>query len=144
MFQFVCDRCKKPIEGSTYYTVDIYGHDINPTNDGRDSATTYAQNLNEGMSKVLCGEKHYCEECKNKIEDFLRMDDSKTLYIEPIVVPDKDKPKLMYWIKKRVFAEPDFESEDYECSSCGRIEAYEANYCPNCGAEMQSKEKNKC
>lgn len=80
MFKFVCDRCKKPIEGTTYYTVDIYGHDINPTNAGGDSATTYAQNLNERMSKVLCGEKHYCEECKNKIEDFLKMDDSKTLY----------------------------------------------------------------
>lgn len=82
MFQYVCNRCKKPIEGSTYYTVDVYGHDINPTNDGRDSTTTYMQNLNEGMSKMLCGEKHYCEECKNKIEDFLKMDDSKTLYFE--------------------------------------------------------------
>jgi hypothetical protein len=90
MFQYVCNRCKKPIEGSTYYTIDIYGHDINPTNDGRDSATTYAQNLNEGMSKMLCGEKHYCEECKNKIEDFLKMDDSKTLYFEQVAEQNKE------------------------------------------------------
>lgn len=144
MFQFVCNRCKKPIEGTTYYTVDVYGHDINPTNDGRNSVTTYAQNLNENMSKALCGEKHYCEECKNKIEDFLKVDDSKTLYIEPIVVPKEEKPKLMRWIKKTFFSVPDYEGEDFECSGCGCIEAYEANYCPNCGAEMQSKEKNKC
>ena len=90
MFQFVCDRCKKPIEGSTYYTIDIYGHDINPTNDGRYSATTYAQNLNEGRLKALCGEKHYCKECKNKIEDFLKMDDSKTLHFEQVTEQNKE------------------------------------------------------
>ena len=139
MLQFVCNRCKKPIEGATYYTVDIYGHDINPTNDGRDSATTYAQNAGTNMSKMFCGENHYCESCKSKIEDFLKMDDSKTLYIEPIVVPNKDKPKLMNWIKKRFFTEPDFESEDYECPSCGCIESYEANYCPNCGSKMNTQ-----
>lgn len=139
MFQYVCSRCKKPIEGSTYYTVDVYGHDINPTNDGRDSTTTYIQNASENISKMFCGEKHYCEECKNKIEDFLKMDDSKTLYIEPIVVPDKDKPKLMSWIKKKFFVEPDFECEDYECSNCGCIEPYEANYCSNCGAERATQ-----
>ena len=71
MHKYVCDRCKKIIEGSTYYTVDICGHDINPTNDGRDSITTYAQNLNEGMSKVLRGEKHYCEKCKDGVVNFL-------------------------------------------------------------------------
>ena len=82
MLQFVCNRCKKPIEGATYYTVDIYGHDINPTNDGRDSATTYAQNAGTNMSKMFCGENHYCESCKSKIEDFLKIDDSKTLHFE--------------------------------------------------------------
>ena len=97
MFQFVCDRCKKPIKGTAYYTIDVYGHDINPTNDGRDSATTYAQNLNEGMSKVLCGEKHYCEKCKNKVEDFLRMDDTINLHIEQIPPPPEEPPlKILY------------------------------------------------
>ena len=70
MRQFVCDRCKKPIEGTTYYTIEIYGHDIKPTNDGRQSMTTAAQNALSNACKMFNNEKHYCKKCRDQIVAF--------------------------------------------------------------------------
>ena len=72
MHKFVCDRCGRTITGNTYYTVDIYGEDINPTNDGLKSSTTASQNISTNMAKIICPEKHYCEKCRDEFENFLR------------------------------------------------------------------------
>lgn len=66
-----CNRCGKKIEGSTYYTIDIYGHDINPTNDNRVAFDTATQNVFTNMNKIFEQEKCYCKECKEKIESFI-------------------------------------------------------------------------
>lgn len=29
----------------------------------------------------------------------------------------------------------------YECDNCGKINSYESNYCPNCGAKMDEVEE---
>lgn len=71
MIKFVCNRCGKDIVGNTYYTVDIYGHDINPTNDNRVACTTATQNISMNMIKIFEKEKHYCKECKEKIEEYI-------------------------------------------------------------------------
>jgi hypothetical protein len=67
-----CDRCgNECIEGSTYYTIDIYGHDINPTNDGRIAFDAYSQNFSTNLNKLLKQQKHYCKKCKQEIEKFI-------------------------------------------------------------------------
>lgn len=79
MYKVICDRCKKPIDGTTYYTVDIYGHDISPTNDGRRSIASAIQNVITNEAKGEGLEKHYCSSCRDKIEKFLRTEDMTTL-----------------------------------------------------------------
>lgn len=65
----ICDRCKEECEGTTYYTIDIYGHDIKPSIG--QSFTTVAQNANTNFSYFFNIKKHYCESCKKKVEEFL-------------------------------------------------------------------------
>lgn len=74
MFQnnVICDRCQKICSGSTYYTIDIYGHDINPTNDRRVSFSTAVQNTIQNTDKMFGTERHYCKDCINKIKTFLQ------------------------------------------------------------------------
>ena len=47
-----CDRCKKKCEGSTYYTVDIYGNDINPVDAGI-SFKSASQNAQTNTHKLF-------------------------------------------------------------------------------------------
>lgn len=74
MNRVICNRCENECSGSTYYTIDIYGHDINPTNDGRVSASTAAQNLNTSMKNIFTQPRHYCKKCEEKIEAMLWSD----------------------------------------------------------------------
>lgn len=53
------------------YTINIFAHDINPTNDGRVYADTAVQNVHENMSKIFGKERHYCRKCKEKIEKYM-------------------------------------------------------------------------
>ena len=53
------------------YTINIFAHDINPTNDGRLYADTAVQNVHENMSKIFGKERHYCRKCKEKIEKYM-------------------------------------------------------------------------
>lgn len=53
------------------YTINIFAHDINPTNDGRVYADTAVQNVHEIMSKIFGKERHYCRKCKEKIEKYM-------------------------------------------------------------------------
>jgi hypothetical protein len=68
----ICDRCGKECSGTTYYTIEIYGKDIIPSNDGRQSFTTVLENLASNSMKIFGGGKHYCEECKNALKQFLK------------------------------------------------------------------------
>lgn len=80
MFQniVICDRCGKKANsfGASYYTITIWGHDINPTNDGRVCAETASQNVSCNMSRIFGKEIHYCKKCKEKIEKFMRPEDN--------------------------------------------------------------------
>lgn len=89
-----CDRCKRKCEGTTYYTIDIYGNDIKSVAGGI-SFKTASQNAQTNTHKLFDSERHYCEICKDKIENFLMLDDTKTLHIEPIVVPKEEKHNFM-------------------------------------------------
>ena len=68
-----CNRCgQECTEGSTFYTIDIYGHDIKPSDDGRIAFDAYSQNFNTNLAKMLKQERHYCKKCKNEIEAFMK------------------------------------------------------------------------
>lgn len=86
MTKVLCDRCgQECVEGSTFYTIDIYGHDIQPTNDGRIAFDAYSQNFSTNLSKMLKQERHYCKRCKDEIERFMRktkMDPNVTPFTE--------------------------------------------------------------
>lgn len=69
-----CERCKRRIEGSTYYTIDIYGHDINPTNDNRVAFDTATQNAITNSTKLFDKEKCYCKKCRDSIEKFIKQE----------------------------------------------------------------------
>lgn len=72
MNKVFCDRCgNECVEGSAYYTIDIYGHDVNPTNDGRCSIDAASQNISTNINKVLKQERHYCKKCKDEILNFM-------------------------------------------------------------------------
>ena len=108
-----CDRCRKKCEGTTYYTVEIYGHDINPTNDGSQSMTTATQNAQTNTYKLFNHEKHHCEKCRDKIVDFLS-NTKADAFVEPNVVLNKEEPTTIqkaisyynYGIKCDIFKEP--------------------------------------
>ena len=72
MEKVFCDRCgQECIEGSAYFTIDIYGFDTNPTNDGRTSLDAAAQNIATNVAKFMGTQKHYCKKCKDEIEQFM-------------------------------------------------------------------------
>lgn len=72
MNKVFCDRCgKECIEGSAYFTIDIYGFDTNPTNDGRTSLDAATQNIATNVAKFTGTQKHYCKQCKDEIEQFI-------------------------------------------------------------------------
>ena len=72
--------------------------------------------------------------------DYLR----KRINSLPSVIP---KPKTGHWINVKVGKL--FPSNDFKCSECGNILDFDgvncgrgdANFCPNCGAKMESEEK---
>ena len=71
MVKNVCDRCGREFEGGAYYTIDIYGHDVNPTNDGRMSLDAASQNIATNLYKSLNLEKHFCKHCVQEIANFI-------------------------------------------------------------------------
>ena len=84
-----CDRCRKKCEGTTYYTVEIYGHDINPAGDSSQSMTTVTQNVQTNTYKLFNHEKHYCEKCREKIVGFLS-NTKADAFVEPNIVLNRD------------------------------------------------------
>ena len=70
-FDVICDRCNEKFAGSTYYTIDIRGFDINPSEDGRVSTETAACNLSTNLGSIFGIPKHYCKDCIGKIRKFM-------------------------------------------------------------------------
>lgn len=80
MNKVFCDRCgQECIEGSAYFTIDIYGFDTNPTNDGRTSLDAAAQNIATNVAKVMGTQKHYCKKCKDEIEQYINTNPSGSM-----------------------------------------------------------------
>ena len=65
----VCDRCGEECVGSTYYTIDIYGKDINPSIGI--SFETALQNTETNCNKIFANEKHYCKKCIESIKNYI-------------------------------------------------------------------------
>lgn len=72
-----CDRCKREITGSSYYTVDVYAKDLVESKDGRQSLETASRNVATNFAKVFGKNKQYCASCINKLERFLIGEDVK-------------------------------------------------------------------
>jgi Zn finger protein HypA/HybF involved in hydrogenase expression len=58
----------------------------------------------------------------------------------------KQEPKTAHWINRHIIANRSFDM--IVCSECGEEFSYDAetgiseyNYCPNCGARMESEDK---
>ena len=71
MIKMICDRCRKEIEGTTYYTIKIHADDINPKQEGTIALATAFQNFETNTFALFNAKKQYCEKCKNEIEAFL-------------------------------------------------------------------------
>lgn len=69
--RFVCDRCGSESSDNTYFTVDIYGHDINPSGDNTVALDTATRNVCTNTSKMFGTEMHYCKSCRDEIENFI-------------------------------------------------------------------------
>lgn len=71
MIKMICDRCGKEIEGTTYYTIYIRAEDIKPINECMCTASTAIQNVANAFA-ALNARPHYCKECRDKIEAFIK------------------------------------------------------------------------
>lgn len=78
----ICDRCHKDCGEKTYYTININAHDVNPTNDGRCCLNTLAHNLSEKCKWIFGPDRHYCKECIEEFEKFMKdnTEDCKDVY----------------------------------------------------------------
>lgn len=72
MIKVICDRCKKEIEGTSYYTIDIYAADIEPQSKWTSSMDTASQNVKTNMMSLYNAKPQYCKKCKSEIEDFIK------------------------------------------------------------------------
>ena len=70
MIKMICDRCRKEIEGTTYYTVSIGAADINPRAEPAISASTAIQNLSNALY-AFNARPQYCKKCRDEIEEFI-------------------------------------------------------------------------
>lgn len=83
-----CSRCGMPT-GNTYYKIDICARSNGP------SATTeaFSYNLAESLRRANSQETVYCKNCKNKIEQYMRMDIRRVMTESWIRPPVKKQPK---------------------------------------------------
>lgn len=65
----VCDRCGENIEGTTYYTIDIYATDI--VNNSCASFETTARNITTNLRNMFGVRPCYCKRCIDSIERFI-------------------------------------------------------------------------
>ena len=75
MYKVYCDRCGKEII-DCYYRIDIFANDVHPT--FGISSKVAIHNSSEHWRNIFAKEKHYCEDCKNKIESYIKEDVTET------------------------------------------------------------------
>lgn len=63
-----CDRCKKKVEGNTYYTIDVYGHNVGGIGFSVEAATL---NIETNTAKMFGTQKHICPSCIRSIKSFI-------------------------------------------------------------------------
>ena len=68
--RIVCDRCGKDIEGTTYYTIDIYAKDAGTAYGV--SAEVAMHNLAMNTRNMFGTVSHYCKRCIEDIESYIR------------------------------------------------------------------------
>ena len=71
MIKMHCDRCRKEIKGTTYYTISIYAEDINPTPGETVAYATAIQNIQTNTLAMFSAKKQYCKKCRDEIEEFI-------------------------------------------------------------------------
>lgn len=71
MYKIYCNRCGKEIIDH-YYRIDISANDVHPTLGV--SSKVAIHNSSENWRNIFCKERHYCEDCKNKIENCINDD----------------------------------------------------------------------
>ena len=52
----------------------------------------------------------------------------------------KREPKTGRWIDRIMEENADYDAIKYRCSKCGELFCCNDNFCPNCGAKMESEE----
>ena len=78
-------------------------------------------------------------------EYFKNINESTYRSVDPIQIAikalEQEPCKKGHWIMTHDYFTGAYESIDYvECSCCHADSLEEGNYCPNCGAKMESKE----
>ena len=96
-----CDRCKKRCGGTTYYTININAHDINPTNDGRVSFETLASNVHEFSMTAFGNKKHYCGNCITSLGEYMSGVEAKDWVSVSERVPEENTRVLVALARKR-------------------------------------------
>lgn len=71
MKKIICDRCGDECVNGTYYTIDIYGYDMDDTPKYGISVDAANQNLGTNLSKVWGTEQRYCKKCRDEIWAFM-------------------------------------------------------------------------
>lgn len=69
MNKIFCNRCGKELTDD-YYTIDIYGHEVNPSNDGRANVDVTAINIATNILKTIKQERRFCKNCMVDIDRY--------------------------------------------------------------------------
>ena len=85
------------------------------------------------------------QKCLHHIAENMRMDKSISKegyeYFQQAIKALEKEPKTGHWIATGAYFTGAYNSIDYvECSCCGYESLEEGNYCPLCGAKMESEE----
>lgn len=122
----------------------------NPTEQEQKSIDDYVESISKPTGFNAFGDS--CLDCvsreavlnilpKYRLEESKIAEETKAL---PSITPERPKGE---WISAKVGKL--FPSNDYKCSKCGNILDFDgvnvgrgdANFCPNCGADMRGKQK---
>ena len=79
--------------------------------------------------KALSQEPTFDDECQKDLDEAWKQIQKKRKRI-PIT------QKSGKWIDRE-----EYDADRWKCSVCGRTEQYKENYCPDCGAKMESEDK---
>lgn len=76
MIRITCNRCGKEIKGTTYYTIDIKDRGVCSSCYEASSSWPYSAHATapsvQSAFESIYGQEHYCEECIDKIRDFIK------------------------------------------------------------------------